>query len=281
MVEVEDLGTGNSVGVKDLDTGKRVGVNLKYVPTLQATTMFITTTGLIDLFLRSRLPIARKLKRWLINDVIPSIITTGTYSLIPTPIEQSTIQSLPCPRTTTCHNPNGFAISSMKSAIYILNLPLLNMHKFGYSNNLMNRFKQHEYDFGDIIIELVIETPEVQEIEKRLKLEIRSHGINTVFDINGRKMKELFEPQYLNQVCEIVRDIVKTYEIDSFTCIQNHEFRMKQQDIKYQEVVMEQKKQDIKYQEVVMEKKKYEIEILRLRIELEKVSQKRKADEMM
>ena len=87
-----------------------------------------------------------------------------------------------------------------------------------------------------------------------------------MFDINGRKMKELFEPQYLNQVCEIVRDIVKTYEIDSFTSIQNHEFRMKQQDIKYQEVVMEQKKQDIKYQEVVMEKKKYEIEILRLRI---------------
>ena len=126
------------------------------------------------------------------------------------------------------------------------------MHKFGHSNNLMNRFKQHEYDFGKIIKELVIETPEVQEIEKRLKLEIRSHGINTVFDINGRKMKELFEPQYLNQVCEIVRDIVKTYEIDSFTSIQNHEFRMKQQDIKYQEVVME--------------KKKYEIEILRLRI---------------
>ena len=249
-----------------IDVARNVLVSKQqHVPIMQPSTIFITSTGMLDLFLKSKLPLACKMKRWLINEVIPSILSTGSYSLL---VQQSTVvQSLACPRTTTCHNPHGFSISSMKSAIYVLNLPLLNMHKFGYSNNLMNRFKQHEYDFGEIIIELVIETPEVQEIEKRLKLEIRSHGINTVFDINGRKMKELFEPQYLSQVCEIVRDIVTNFQQDSFCNTQNHEYRMECEKTKQEQEKTEQKK--------------CEIEILRLRIELEKISQKQKADEMM
>ena len=100
------------------------------------------------------------MKKWLINEVIPSIISTGTYSLNPSSLSKMSIQTAvaePCPRTTVCYNPKGFPLSSMKSAIYILNLPLLNMYKFGYSNNLINRFKQHEYDFGEISIDFVIE----------------------------------------------------------------------------------------------------------------------------
>ena len=175
----------------------------------------------------SKKPIAKAIKRWLVYEVIPSIMIKGEYSLIQKPNSQSAIvQSLACPRKTICHNPNGFPISSIKRAVYILFLPLLNKYKFGYSNNLKKRLKEHEYKFSEISIELIIETPEVEEIEKRLKLEIRSHGINTVFDSNGCKMKELFEPEYLQQVCDIVRDIVKSYERDSFTNIQNHEYRM-------------------------------------------------------
>ena len=213
--------------------------------------------------MRSLLPLARRMRRWLINDVIPSIISTGTYSLKPTHVAQSAVQTLviaePCPRMTVCHNPKGFPISSMKSAIYILNLPLLNMCKFGYSNNLINRFKQHEYDFGEISIELVLEAPDIQEIEKRLKTEIRLHGINTVFEIEGRKLKELFVPEHFNKVCDIVQEIVNRYRTDGFTNTQNHEYRMACE-------LLKQKEKDI--------------EILKLRIELEKVSRKRNGDEM-
>ena len=115
------------------------------------------------------------------------------------------------------------------------------MYKFGYSNNLVNRFKNHEYDFGEIIIELIREAPEVQEIEKRLKTDIRAHGINTVFEIDGRKLKELFEPKYLEIVGEIIDNILNKYETGIFTSAENHEFRMKQEDIKYQEVILQQK----------------------------------------
>ena len=131
------------------------------------------------------------------------------------------------------------------------------MFKFGYSNNLINRLKQHEYDFGEIGIEFVKEAPEVQEIEKRLKNEIRSHGINTVFEIDGRKLKELIEPEHVKLVTDIICDIITNYEIDQFTSSQNHEYRM----------VREQTKQ-----------KQCDIEILKLRIQLEKISRKRKLE---
>ena len=244
---------------------------------IQPETIFINDEGVFDLFMKSRKPIAKLMKRWLIYEVIPSIIRTGTYSVSAISVAQSTAQSLviaePCPRMTICHNPKGFPVSSVKSAIYILNLPLLNMYKFGYSNNLVNRFKNHEYDFGEIIIELIREAPEVQEIEKRLKTDIRAHGINTVFEIDGRKLKELFEPKYLEIVGEIIDNILNKYETGIFTSAENHEFRMKQEDIKM-------KQEDTKYQEVILRQKQCEVELLNLRIKLCELEGKCKFDEM-
>ena len=252
-------------------------------------TMFINDEGVFDLFMKSHKPIAKAMKRWLVYEVIPSIIKTGTYSIFPMPIAQTAIQeaavAIADPRSTTCHNPNSFPISSMKSAIYILQLPLLNMYKFGYSNNLINRFKQHEYDFGEISIELILEAPDIQEIEKRLKTEIRAHGINTVFDIDGKKLKELFLPEHLNKVIEIAQNIVKNYNSDSFTNVQNHEYRLtceqtkqKQYDV---EITLQQTKQKQYEAEITAEQtkqKEFEIQILQLRIELE--TKKRKADDI-
>jgi len=171
-----------------------------------------------------------------------------------------------CPRTTICHNPKGFPISSMKCAIYVLKLPLLNMFKFGFSNNLINRLKQHEHDFGEISIELAIEAPDVQEIEKRLKTEMRSHGINTVYEIDGRKLKELFDPKHLEHVNEIIQNVLINYETCVFTNLQNQDYRM----------ICEQTKQH----EYIFRQKQCDIEILSLRIKLYELDGKRKFDEM-
>ena len=256
-------------------------------------TMFINDEGVFDLFMKSHKPIAKAMKRWLVYEVIPSIIKTGTYSIFPMPIAQTAIQeaavAIADPRSTTCHNPNSFPISSVKSAIYILQLPLLNMYKFGYSTNLINRFKQHEYDFGEISIELILEAPDIQEIEKRLKTEIRAHGINTVFEIDGKKLKELFDPAHLNKVCEIAHEIVDNYNSDSFTNSQNHEYRMacellkqkqkdielKEKDIEMKDKDIEMKDKDIKLAMELCKQKQYDIDILKLRIELIQTTKKK------
>ena len=197
------------------------------------------------------------------------------------PIAQTAIQAavaIADPRSTLCHNPNGFPVSSMKSAIYILQLPLLKMYKFGYSNNLINRFKQHEYDFGEISIELILEAPDIQEIEKRLKTEIRAHGINTVFEIDGKKLKELFVPEHFNKVCKIARGIVDNYNSDMFTSSQNHEYRMVCELSKQKQKDVELKQKDVEMAMELSKQKQYNIEILNLRIELINPSRKRKVE---
>ena len=89
-----------------------------------------------------------------------------------------------------------------------------------------------------------------------------------MFEIDGRKLKELFEPKYLEIVGEIIDNILNKYETGIFTSAENHEFRMKQEDTKYQEVIMEQKKYEVEQQEKILRQKQCEVELLNLRIKL-------------
>ena len=63
-----------------------------------------------------------------------------------------------------------------------------------------------------------------------------------------------------------MQEIVNKYRTDGFTNVQNHEYRMACELLKQKEKDVEMKEKDI--------------QILKLRIELEKVSRKRSGDEM-
>ena len=204
---------------------------------------------MFELFMKSHKPIAAAMKRWLVDEVIPTILATGVYSIV------QNLQPLAVaePRLTICRNTNNFPISLIKNAIYVLKLPLLNMYKFGYSNHLVERLQQHESDFKEINIELVLVTDDAQEIEQMLKTEMRSHGINTCFKIDGRNLKELFEPEHFNKVCEIAQNIVNNYKSESFTHEQNHEYRM----------VCKQTERDIEMARELTRQTENEIEIAR------------------
>ena len=134
--------------------------------------------------------------------------------------------------------------------------------------------------FGEIIIEFVLEAPEVQEIEKRLKNEIRSHGINTVFEIDGRKLKELFEPQYLQLMCDIIQDIINNYKMDNFSITDNQEYRMISEKTKYEQEKTKQEEEKTKQEAEKTKQKQCEIELLKLRIHLEEIRRKRKVGQM-
>ena len=55
------------------------GVSLSDTPGFQPDTAFINQDGLLDLILKSRMPLALQFRKWLYREVIPSIISTGTY----------------------------------------------------------------------------------------------------------------------------------------------------------------------------------------------------------
>jgi hypothetical protein len=105
-----------------------------------------------------------------------------------------------------------------------------------------------------------------------------------VYEIDGRKLKELFVPEHFDKVSEIAREIVNNYNTDSFTNIQNHEYRMscevskqKQKDVEMKQKDIEIKQKDIEMTVELCKQKQYDIEILRLTIELE-ITRKRKLE---
>ena len=62
-------------------SGKVCGKGTSDHHNIDPKSMFISSTGMLDLFMRSKLRLAHKMKKWLIHDVIPSILSTGSYSL--------------------------------------------------------------------------------------------------------------------------------------------------------------------------------------------------------
>ena len=62
--------------------GEFQGVNDSFTPlNWQPHALFLREQGLYQLIFRSKLPIAEEFQRWVINDVLPSIRKTGSYSL--------------------------------------------------------------------------------------------------------------------------------------------------------------------------------------------------------
>ena len=55
------------------------GVCLKQTVQFQPETAFINQDGLLDLIMKSRMPLALQFRKWLYREVIPSILNTGAY----------------------------------------------------------------------------------------------------------------------------------------------------------------------------------------------------------
>ena len=56
-----------------------LGVSLADTVQFQPETSFINQDGLLDLIIKSRMPLALQFRKWLYREVIPSILNTGTY----------------------------------------------------------------------------------------------------------------------------------------------------------------------------------------------------------
>lgn len=71
------------------ETETRYGVaDLKLPPNWQPTTILINEAGVYDLILASKKPAAKSFKRWVTNDVLPTLRKTGSYSMTQAPTQQ-------------------------------------------------------------------------------------------------------------------------------------------------------------------------------------------------
>jgi len=114
-------------------------------------TIFINESGLYSLILRSRMEAAKKFKRWVTKEVLPTIRKTGSYSIKNQP--------------KLLYDLNNF---KNKSCFYIINIRD-NLYKYGISDNMARRGNDHLNNFKNPKIIKIIELKNYsmcKEIEK-------------------------------------------------------------------------------------------------------------------
>ena len=136
-------------------------------------TIFINESGLYSLILRSRMEAAKKFKRWVTKEVLPTIRKTGSYSIKNQP--------------KLLYDLNNF---KNKSCFYIINIRD-NLYKYGISDNMARRGNDHLNNFKNPKIIKIIELKNYsmcKEIEKNVTFLVKQINIKCSYDLDKDKI---------------------------------------------------------------------------------------------
>ena len=154
-------------------------------------TIFINKYGIFDLVTKSRMPLARQFRKWLVTEVLPSIMDTGSY-VCPTRLPCLTLSN-----EAEIENLTEYpALSVIHNAIYILECIDNNQclyNKFGKTDYLIDRLQQHYRRHGTFKVKAVYPCCNPSVIESKLKSELNLKRIAVeATGMNGEKITELF-----------------------------------------------------------------------------------------
>ena len=249
--------------------------SLELVKSEQPHTIFINESGLYSLILRSRMEAAKKFKRWVTKEVLPSIRKTGSYSFKNQP--------------KLLYDLNNF---KNKSCFYILNIRD-NLYKYGISDNMERRGNDHLNNFKNPRIVKIFELKNYSKciaIEKNVNSLVKQLGIRCFYDIDNDKIlahhkknskKECFitdENHNLEFIIDKVNNYIDDYDdtLDGKFSIElavekelskryKYEVEMKKEIKETQKEIKETQKEITKQLELQIELKKLEIEEYKLK----------------
>ena len=236
---------------------------LKYV---HPHTLFISSAGVLALFMKSSKPVAQVMKKWLMLHVLPSILNTGSYSITQDTKESITVLPPPTlPRLMTSNEPEIEnlseypALSVIHNAIYILECydnEGYKYLKFGKSDNLMDRLEQHCKRHGTFKIKAVYPCRNPSVIESKLKSELHLKKISKeATGIKSERITELFLPEHFDIVNTIIQQIIEM-------------------DLKENDTVLALEMEKTKQKEIEERIEMQRTEQLRLQITLANITQK-------
>lgn len=129
-------------------------------------------------------------------------------------------------RARTITNPFNCMVSKVSDCLYVVFLKDHELYKFGYSNCLLARLKNHLSTYeSDIEITRLYPHLKANVLENHLKMELLARGIKTTYEFDGKGKTEVFDPKHLNAVLEILDFLVENTNFN-FTGEQEHEYRM-------------------------------------------------------
>lgn len=146
----------------------------------QPTTIYINYSGLYELCLLSKKPKAKEFRKWITNEVIPSIEKTGTYTL-----PNNSIVPLPAPTKMEVDLNDHIGAR----CLYVIHLKN-NLYKFGITKRAIGRMNEHlkNYDYEKIIKVYQMKTiDDCMEIEDKFRQYCKQNKI----DCKGKRQKEI------------------------------------------------------------------------------------------
>ena len=197
---------------------------------LHPETIFINQYGIFDLVTKSRMPLARQFRKWLVTEVLPSIMDTGSY------VCHTRLPCLTLSNEAEIENLTEYpALSVIHNAIYILECIDNNQclyNKFGKTDYLIDRLQQHYRRHGTFKVKAVYPCCNPSVIESKLKSELNLKRIAVeATGMNGEKITELFLPEHFNTIDRIIRQIIQMDLIENDTNLVLERERTKQKEI--------------------------------------------------
>ena len=169
---------------------KRMGQNTPTFGGNQTVTL-INESGFYSLVLSSKLPAAKRFKRWVTSEVIPSIRRTGSYALTKPAVLPSPVEKISRPLSPT-------------ACVYALLMSNDNV-KIGHSGNLKKRVPCIESNHK-LVAEKIYRTPFISREIARL-IEKACHDIFSPSKVNGEFFSIKFE-----SACAVIDTFVKFVE---------------------------------------------------------------------
>lgn len=214
-------------------------------------TIYINEAGLYKLIFKSKMKKAEQFSDWVAEEVLPSIRKTGQYN-----VSQS-IKSF--------YDDNLISDYDEKPVFYlgVINIDNEIYYKYGISRTMFNRdVKQHRKHFENFNIIYIIESSNIEEIEKKFKTILMSRELLT--KIKGYNNKEIFKTDNIQEYINIVKDLVKKFPLK--------EVEDRNNKIMLLEDTVKQKDKE--------ENKRYQQQIETTKLEIEKLKEQTKQREL-
>ena len=148
-------------------------------------------SGLYQLVIKSKMPLAKKFQKWLFEDVIPSIRKTGGYNI-----------------NNECYfDENSIDNLQRKNVNYIGYVGTHDgkeIYKYGYSDDIEKRERQHIKDFGKFITKHVVLSDNNKKVEREFETHLKRHQLHTTMKINDKNQTELFYTTYEHNFNKLV-----------------------------------------------------------------------------
>lgn len=212
--------------------------------------IYINKAGLIDLIWNSKKEEAKKLKNFISNYLLPTVFKTGYFDM-DLDLDTSYVESF-----YESNDPKDYEDCN---SIYLLGtgkyrgFPLM---KFGLSRRVLEReLKEHTKTYGEQIVMIhVWKTDNNDKIEKIIKDEIKSRGLDIKLMFDGKIREELCvlnEEYDVNSIIKMIDDIVNQ---NPLPLLQEKEEQIKLLEDSDNKIILEIEKERTKQKEIEKER---------------------------